>query len=210
VEYPGSVAYSDLPRGVAAGTYSTFNNTPDERYPNFQINGTAGTIEMLFASNYVEGGSTHVLGFTHRRPAWAGVVVAYQPGEYQPNALDDLAGNNFQILANAILYAATAGAVVSVPEIRGDVELGRAHPNPFHESTRIDFRLPRGGVVDVAVYDVRGGRVRTLEQGRREPGRHSVVWDGRRDDGAASPPGIYFGRVSAGATSRICRIALVK
>jgi len=34
------------------------------------------------------------------------VVVDYQPGEYQPNALDDLAGNNFQILANAIVFAA--------------------------------------------------------------------------------------------------------
>jgi hypothetical protein len=34
------------------------------------------------------------------------VVVAYQPGEYQPNALDDVDGNNFQILANAIVYAA--------------------------------------------------------------------------------------------------------
>ena len=34
------------------------------------------------------------------------MVVAYQPGEYQPNAVDDLAGNNFQILANAIYFAA--------------------------------------------------------------------------------------------------------
>jgi hypothetical protein len=32
--------------------------------------------------------------------------VLYQPGEYQPLALDDLDGDNFQILANAVLYAA--------------------------------------------------------------------------------------------------------
>jgi hypothetical protein len=31
--------------------------------------------------------------------------VAFQPGEYQPNALEP--GNNFQILCNAIVFAAT-------------------------------------------------------------------------------------------------------
>lgn len=106
VIYPSTTAYADVPRGVPADTYGFFNNTPDERYVNFEINAGAGDVELLFGSDYDENGTTHVLGFTHRRPAWAGVVVAYQPAEYQPNALDDRSGNNFQILANAILYAA--------------------------------------------------------------------------------------------------------
>jgi hypothetical protein len=106
VEYPSSTAYSDPGRGVPADTYSFFQNVPDERYINFEINPGAGDFEVLFASNYNENGTTHLLGFTHRRPEWAGVVVGYQPGEYQPNALDDPDGNNFQILANAIVYAA--------------------------------------------------------------------------------------------------------
>ena len=106
VTYPSATAYADAPRGVPADTYGYFNNTPDERYVEFEINAGAGDIELLFASDYDQNGTTHVLGFTHRRPGWAGVVVAYQPGEYQPSALDDRSGNNFQVLANAILYAA--------------------------------------------------------------------------------------------------------
>ena len=105
VEYPGTISYGDVARSVALANYPSFNNTPDERYPNFQLLAPSAEIELLFGSNYNEGGTTHVLGFVHRRPEWSGVVVAYQPGEYQPNALDDLAGNNFQILANAIYYA---------------------------------------------------------------------------------------------------------
>ena len=108
VEYPSTVAYSDAVRGIPPGTYPFFNNTPDERYPTFVVNPTATTFRTIFGSNYNEGGSTHLVGFTHRRPAWSGIVVGYQPAEYQPNALDDLDGNNFQILANAILYAADA------------------------------------------------------------------------------------------------------
>lgn len=120
VDYTGSVAYADPARGVPAGSYDLFNNLPDERYPQFEIDPGAGTLQLLFASDYDDAGTTHVLGFTHRRPTWQGVVVAYQPGEYQPQALDDPDGNNFQILANAIVYAAAAGTPVpALPALAG-------------------------------------------------------------------------------------------
>ena len=108
IEYTSTVAYADAARGVPASTYPYFNNTPDERYPVFNYNPGAGLITTLFGSDYNAAGTTHLLGFTHRRPTWSGIVVGYQPGEYQPNALDDLEGNNFQVLANAIVYAADA------------------------------------------------------------------------------------------------------
>jgi len=108
VTYPFTVAYADAARGVPAATYPYFNNNPAERYPVFSYNPSAALTATLFGSNYNDAGTTHLLGFTHRRPAWSGIVVGYQPAEYQPQALDDLAGNNFQILANAILYAADA------------------------------------------------------------------------------------------------------
>ncbi len=105
IEYTGNVIYSDVPRNIPLADYSFFNNTPDERYINFEINPTAQNIEILFGSNYNQNGTSHILGFTHQAPNWQGVVVGYQPGEYQPHALDDPNNNNFQILANAIVYA---------------------------------------------------------------------------------------------------------
>lgn len=110
VSYTGTTAYEDAAFGVPPGVYDSFQNLPDERYPQFSVNPGAGSLEILFASDYDDNGTQHLLGFTHRRPEWAGVLVAYQPGEYQPNALDDLSGNNFQILANAIVYAAGQSA----------------------------------------------------------------------------------------------------
>lgn len=107
VSYTGTTAYADAARGVPAGVYPVFNNTPDERYLNFELNPTADEVELLFGSNFVQNGSTHLLGFTHTRAEWRGTVVAYQPGEHQPTALD-VSGANFQILANAIVWAAGA------------------------------------------------------------------------------------------------------
>lgn len=90
--------------GVPAGSYPSFNNTPDERYPGLRLQTEAGEERtILFVSDYA---GTQILGYDLRRPTWAGHVVQYQPGEYQPNALA-LDGPNFQILANAIFYVGT-------------------------------------------------------------------------------------------------------
>jgi hypothetical protein len=107
LSYTGRRPYADPARGVAGGSYPYFNNTPDERYPVFNYNASIGPHQTLFGSDYADSGTTHLLGFTHQRPQWSGRVVAYQPGEYQPNALD-VHGRNFQILANAIVYSANA------------------------------------------------------------------------------------------------------
>lgn len=109
VEYAAMFAYADPQSGVPAGDYPGFNNTPDERYPALALLSEPGESRtLLFASNYATNGSTHVLGYALERPGWAGRVVFYQSAEYQPQALDDLDGNNFQILANALVYAARA------------------------------------------------------------------------------------------------------
>ena len=102
VSYDGTRTYEDLARAIPQDAYPFFNNTPDERYPQFEFMNSTEEIEILFGSDY--DGASHLLGYTHRRGGWQGIVVAYQPGEHQPGALDPL-GPDFQILVNAILYA---------------------------------------------------------------------------------------------------------
>ncbi len=111
INYSQSVNYQDLTNGIAANNYLMFNNTPDERYPTLTILPTTGWREFLFASNYIDNGATHVLGYTLHLPSWQGVVVMYQPGEYQPNALA-AGNNNFQILLNMIFYVAQYSGVL--------------------------------------------------------------------------------------------------
>jgi hypothetical protein len=90
--------------GVAAGTYPFFVNIPDELYSDTTLLEEAGEIRTpLFAS---DSQGERLLGYALTRTGWSGRVVAYQPAEYQPNALDDRDGPNFQILVNAIYFAA--------------------------------------------------------------------------------------------------------
>lgn len=105
LSYERSRSFGAEHLGVLPGTYAFFNNTPDERYPGLTYLKVPEERRItLFASDY-DGGQA--LSYDLHRPGWTGHVVFFQPGEYQPHGIDDLEGNNFQILVNAIYYAAT-------------------------------------------------------------------------------------------------------
>lgn len=137
--------------GVAAGDYAYFDNVPDERYPNTTlVESTDATREILFASN---SGGARVVGYTLTRPGWTGRVVTYQSGEYQPNALDDRDGRNFQILANAILYSTGAEGDTEPPSDdppAQDVDAGApsANPEPSTEDTSTSEPSADDGTTD--------------------------------------------------------------
>ena len=60
----------------------------------------------------------------------------------------------------------------------------RAYPNPFTQRTGLEIPMPRMGDLRVAIYDVRGRRVRTLERDAAPVGNAVIVWDGRDQTGA--------------------------
>jgi subtilisin-like proprotein convertase family protein len=88
--------------------------------------------------------------------------------------------------------------------------LDRGYPNPFGDSATLRFGLPRSQQVELAVFDVRGRRVRVLARGSREAGVHTVIWDGRDDRGRPSASGVYFCRLHAGRFSREVPLLLLR
>jgi hypothetical protein len=71
-------------------------------------------------------------------------------------------------------------------------------PNPAGSRARLVFELAGARPVRLAVYDVRGMRVRTLVAGTRGAGRHEAVWDGRDERGSPVASGLYWVRLEAG------------
>jgi arabinogalactan endo-1,4-beta-galactosidase len=69
--------------------------------------------------------------------------------------------------------------------------LEQNYPNPFNPETAIGYTLPKGGHVDLAVYDIRGKPVVTLVQRRQDPGRHVVRWNAQEDLSGSIPSGLY-------------------
>ncbi|MBK7188706.1 MAG: choice-of-anchor L domain-containing protein [bacterium] len=86
----------------------------------------------------------------------------------------------------------------------------RAAPNPFNPSTKLTFSLPQGGPVNLVIYDLAGRRVATLLDAVMGAGEHSLVWNGRGDDGQGQPSGAYVARVTGGGVRTEVRLMLVK
>ena len=89
--------------------------------------------------------------------------------------------------------------------------LGTCVPNPFNPLTRIEYELARAGMVDLAVYDLKGRLVRRLEAGRVvEAGRHWAQWDGRDASGRSVAAGVYFYRMRCDSYTATRRMTLLK
>jgi len=102
------------------------------------------------------------------------------------------------------------GASVYVPVTRASMD--QNYPNPFNPDTRIVYFVPDGNPapVSLAVFNVRGQRVRTLVSGRRAGGRHVARWDGRNDRGESVSSGVYFYRMTLPGFSETRKMLLVK
>jgi subtilisin family serine protease len=88
--------------------------------------------------------------------------------------------------------------------------LEQNQPNPFPRSTTLTFSVPVGGRVSLEIFDVSGRLVRTLEQGQRSAGRHTVNWDGRDNAGALVSSGVYLCRLSAAGEVVSRRMAMIR
>ena len=75
----------------------------------------------------------------------------------------------------------------------------------------ISFRLMEPGkAVELAIYDLRGARVRTLVQEALGAGVHSRRWDLRDDRGQTLPSGMYFARLKTSHGVLTRKITLLK
>jgi plastocyanin len=74
--------------------------------------------------------------------------------------------------------------------------LEQNYPNPFNASTEIYFDLATDTRVHLAVYDILGRAVRTLEDAIVPAGRHYASWSGIDEDGHSVPTGVYFYRLT--------------
>ena len=56
--------------------------------------------------------------------------------------------------------------------------LSQNYPNPFNPTTKINFAIPKQGLVTLRIYDVLGREVRTLVNEVKAAGYHTVDFDG--------------------------------
>ena len=123
-----------------------------------------------------------------------GGVATLASGEFS-----DPSGNALQVPALA------ASAPLPGATLPSRVALSAARPNPFAGSTSFSVGLPQDANVDLAVLDVAGRRVATLDHGRLTAGVHDYAWDG-----SGARAGVYFVRLVVDGRAYSTRVALLR
>jgi hypothetical protein len=71
-------------------------------------------------------------------------------------------------------------------------DLYQNYPNPFNPETTISFSIPVDCKVDLAIYNIKGQKVKTLVNEYLEKGFHNVIWNSRNNSGKQVSSGVYF------------------
>jgi len=87
-----------------------------------------------------------------------------------------------------------------------DYSLQPAYPNPFSGSTYISFAIPRGGLVDLVIFNMLGQKIRQFQSHYTTLGQHQVVWDGHDEVGQRAAAGVYFIVMKAGSFSKAVKV----
>ena len=101
---------------------------------------------------------------------------------------------------------------VSVPEVPSNSKefgLGKVFPNPFDESTLINYSIPEQCNISLKIYDINGRLIKVLHEGKQPEGNYSVKWNGQDESGNHISAGIYFIKLNSNGfnqTMKLCKL----
>lgn len=98
----------------------------------------------------------------------------------------------------------------AVPLHFASARLDPNFPNPFNPSTTFCFSLAYEDEAQLTILDARGRVVRVLSSGTHSAGDHTIIWDGRDDQGRNLPSGVYLYQLRAAGLQYTRTATLIK
>ncbi len=84
------------------------------------------------------------------------------------------------------------------------------YPNPFNPETTISFELSKPGNVDLNIYNLKGELVKRLINNKMSNGKHSMVWDGKDNNGKICSSGVYCYKIESNGRVETKKMLLMK
>ena len=85
-----------------------------------------------------------------------------------------------------------------------------SYPNPARNSATVSYQIPKSGMVNLKVYNIQGQLVKTLVDGVKQAGIHSVAWDCKNNEGKQVSNGIYLYRLNTKENTETKKITILK
>ena len=128
-------------------------------------------------------------------PTYNGVFRAYRYAATEPALIgQDLTPGSTMTGTTPSYYTPTDLTFLKEyeqPKKSGDV-LNQNHPNPFSNTTTIEFSITEPKLVNLEIFDFNGSHVKTLVNRSYSQGSYSVTWNGTNDSGSKVASGKYI------------------
>ena len=102
----------------------------------------------------------------------------------------------------------TKSSPVSAIQNQELAHIKAAYPNPFSQSTTIEYKLSSSENVEIAIFNLKGQKVNTLFTGKQSAGNYKVIWNGTNSTGAKMHNGVYFMNVNIGGDAETQKLIL--
>jgi hypothetical protein len=83
-------------------------------------------------------------------------------------------------------------------------------PNPFNPETKIQYSTSEVGHVIIDIYNVKGQKVTTLVDERKNAGQHTVVWNGKDSTNKPVGSGVYLYKLKTDSYQSVKKMMLLK
>ncbi|MCP4582624.1 MAG: S8 family serine peptidase [candidate division Zixibacteria bacterium] len=89
--------------------------------------------------------------------------------------------------------------------IPNSFRLFQNYPNPFNASTEIRYNLSQPGRIELAIFDLMGGKIAVLVDEIQSAGNYSLTWDA-----SDYSSGVYFGQLKTSGQYSTSKMILLK
>jgi len=83
-------------------------------------------------------------------------------------------------------------------------------PNPFNPETSISYQLSVVSNIEMSVYNIKGEKIKKLVEDNLTAGKHTIIWDGKDDNGRSISSGFYYCTLTDGSAVLAKKIILMK
>ena len=158
------------------------------------------------AGQYLAGGRTGVDSLK-KHFVRSGGAASEMNGNWVLTMHDRASGDTGSLRAwHICFYSGNIAQIISNNNQTPDrYVLGQNYPNPFNPSTKINFSIPKAGLVSLRVYDMLGREVKTLVADQLSAGEFAVDFDGSN-----LSSGTYFYRLQVGDFVEVKKMVLLK
>ena len=95
-------------------------------------------------------------------------------------------------------------------ELPSEFKLNQNYPNPFNPITEISYELANDGFVKLSIFDMKGREVKTLIENIQLPGKNSVIWNAKDNNGQSVSAGLYLYKIQNKGKTKTRKMVLIK